>query len=209
MPYAIETFDFTHNGRDFVAKVYVDDHHGAPWEEEDGHGPVTGWERRDKRPGELILAEDGRAKLFYDFAEACRIARRDGWGFMPYKLRIYRDCDFGGPATSLGGRVEAGPYVATDPENFNRAIGAVYAQHRATMTPRQYAASAVMEDFKRMRAYAQGDWCYVGIVVRPAEACECCGPSQSLWGIESDSPDYLREVATELAEEFCDVAAAA
>lgn len=53
---------------------------GTPWEREDGHGPVSDWTRRDKMPGELILNTDHGYKRFYDFAEACRIALRDGWG---------------------------------------------------------------------------------------------------------------------------------
>lgn len=57
-----------------------DECHGAPWEEEDGHGPVTGWKWRDKRPSERVLCTDRSAKRFYDFAEAMTIARRDGWG---------------------------------------------------------------------------------------------------------------------------------
>lgn len=56
-----------------------DDSCGTPWDEEDGHGPVSGWERRDKRPGELILCSDNGCHRFYDFQEAVRIARKD-WG---------------------------------------------------------------------------------------------------------------------------------
>lgn len=59
-----------------------------PWEESDGHGPVYGPERREKRPYELMLTErDGGGRLgfhyFYDFAEAVKIARREGWGYSP------------------------------------------------------------------------------------------------------------------------------
>lgn len=61
-------------------KVERDECHSAPWEECDGHGPVTDWERRDKRAGERILCTDRSAKRFYDFAEAMAIAKRDGWG---------------------------------------------------------------------------------------------------------------------------------
>lgn len=50
----------------------------------DGHGPVTAWTTRSKHPGELVINKDrGRAR-YYDFAEACRIARRDGWDAEPY-----------------------------------------------------------------------------------------------------------------------------
>lgn len=79
-------------GKELTFKVEIehDTDHGAPWEEEDGHGPVTGWECRDhykggKRPGELILNSDGRGNFrFYDFAEACRIALADGWDAAPH-----------------------------------------------------------------------------------------------------------------------------
>lgn len=80
-------------GREFTFKVTVetDMHHGAPWEEEDGHGPVTGWERRDKLPSELVLCEDRGMRLFYDYAEACRIALRDGWGIDPDRLEEWTE----------------------------------------------------------------------------------------------------------------------
>lgn len=67
------------------ARIEHDSDTGAPWEEH-GHGPVTDWTRRDKLPGELLLCNDGRQKRFYDFAEACRIARRDGWNAAPYQV---------------------------------------------------------------------------------------------------------------------------
>ena len=72
------------SGLAFKVEYERDDSMLAPWKEEDGHGPVSDWERRDKKPGELVLCEDGRSKRFYDFAEACRIARRDGWDTKPY-----------------------------------------------------------------------------------------------------------------------------
>lgn len=56
----------------------------TPWEREDGHGPVSGWERREKRPGEMILASNGSSKLFYDFQAAVKQARREGWDTEPY-----------------------------------------------------------------------------------------------------------------------------
>ena len=37
---------------------------GAPWEEHDGHGPVSEWTRRAKRPGEIVLVKDGDAARF-------------------------------------------------------------------------------------------------------------------------------------------------
>jgi hypothetical protein len=57
----------------------------APWKSEDGHGPVSEWTSRDKRAGEKVLFVDGRQKLYYDYAEAIKIAKRDGWDSPPYK----------------------------------------------------------------------------------------------------------------------------
>lgn len=68
------------NGIRFVATIHVDEDYGPPWKENDGHGPVSDWEHRDKRAGELILNEDRGSKRFYDYQEACRIALKDGWG---------------------------------------------------------------------------------------------------------------------------------
>lgn len=74
----------------FAVGIEADVDHGAPWGECDGHGPVTDWQCRDhykggKHPGELILDNQGRGVYrFYDYAEACKIALRDGWDAKPY-----------------------------------------------------------------------------------------------------------------------------
>lgn len=62
-----------------------DDDTGAPWENCDGHGSVSGWTTRDKRAGERVLCSDGSSKRFYDYAEAIKEAKRDGWDAPPYK----------------------------------------------------------------------------------------------------------------------------
>ncbi len=69
-------------------------------------------------------------------------------------------------------------------------------------TPGDIAHAAALADFERLRAWCNDDWHYVGVVVRQADACRCCGPRASLWGIESDAGDYLAEVAQELAAEL-------
>lgn len=68
------------DGFRFLIETERDIGAGAPWEEEDFHGPVSNWTTRDKSPGELVLNTDRRSNRFYDFAEACRIALREGWG---------------------------------------------------------------------------------------------------------------------------------
>lgn len=193
-----ETFEFEHNGVAYVATIERDDCHGAPWEEEDGHGDVSEWTTRDKLPGEMVLNEDGRSKRFYDFAGACKIARRDGWGFLPGALKYEKRADcWHARCEGFNGK----EHISTD---VNRAISAVYKEHRESMTPRAYAAGAAMADYDRLRRWCADQWCYIGVVVRRAGDCKCCGETESLWGIESDAGEYVREVATELAEQLAE-----
>ena len=63
---------------------FYDSDSDAPWDNEDGHGPVSDWEPRSKKPGEMILNSDRGSHRFYDFAEAVKIAKRDGWNTAPY-----------------------------------------------------------------------------------------------------------------------------
>jgi hypothetical protein len=68
----------------FTARIEIehDADMGEPWKEHDGHGPVSDWRALDsKQAGERVLHCDGGRARFYDYAEACKIARRDGWGF--------------------------------------------------------------------------------------------------------------------------------
>lgn len=195
---------FEINGVTFRARTEYDTCHGAPWDEEAGHGPVSGWTSRGKLPGELVLCEDHGKRRFYDFAKACKIARKEAWGYLPGTLktellpcgdwRAYVDpdrfADRGKPA------LEA---IATD---MNAAISAVYAAHRATMTKRQYAAAAAMADYDRLRQWCDNQWFYVGVVVESLDEEGDVIDSASLWGIESDCEDYLEETAHDLAEEL-------
>lgn len=68
------------DGYGLHVKTEVDSDTGAPGTKRDGHGPVSDYVLRFKRPGEMVLYVDGRHKRYYDFAEAVKIARRDGWG---------------------------------------------------------------------------------------------------------------------------------
>lgn len=70
----------TVDGIDFKVSITHDDCFGPPWDENDCHGPVSEWTRRQKAPGEMVLCADRGVKRFYDFQEAVKIARRDGWG---------------------------------------------------------------------------------------------------------------------------------
>lgn len=195
--YAGETIEFTHNGRDYVATIEHDESHGAPWEEHDGHGDVSEWTTRDKLPGEIVLTTERHGKRFYDFAGACKIARRDGWGFMPGGLKTEKLRNGYWRATGAG--------LVSHSRDINAATSDVYKRHRASMTARQYAAGAAMADYECLRKWCNDQWFFCGVVVRRKDACECCGMSERLWGIESSAGDYLEDVARELAEQLEDV----
>lgn len=62
-----------------------DDSNRKPWEECEGHGPVSEWTTRDKAPGELVLCEDRGYKRFYDYQAAVKLAKHDRWNSPPYK----------------------------------------------------------------------------------------------------------------------------
>lgn len=70
----------------FSVSIESDDYQSAPWEQCDGHGPVSEWRTRDwrghypKKPGEIKLCSDRGSARFYDFTEAMKLAKRDGWG---------------------------------------------------------------------------------------------------------------------------------
>lgn len=82
---AYDTKTVEHNGHTITLNWHFDEDTGPPWKEHDGHGPVSDWTRRDKRPGEKVLCSDRGSVRFYDYAEAIKIAKRDGWDAPPYK----------------------------------------------------------------------------------------------------------------------------
>lgn len=199
---------FEHKGMTFALTTEHDPDSGPPWDNEDGHGTVSEWTRRDKRAGELVLDETrmGGEHLFYDFAEACRIARRDGWGFLPGKLETSQTAPGVWRAYVRGygnGKLLNFEGAGND---VNAAIAALYAAHKASYpSPRAYAAAAAMADFERLKAWCDDEWTYVGVVVT---LCDDDGQPMrehhaSLWGIESDATDYIEnEVGPELADEI-------
>jgi hypothetical protein len=63
------------------ARIAHDEDAQAPWDREDGHGPVTDWVRRGKNAGERVLSQDRGSFRYYNFAEAVKIAKRDRWGY--------------------------------------------------------------------------------------------------------------------------------
>ena len=203
--YVGETIEFTHDGIEYIAEICDDNTLREPWSECDGHGEVTEWTALPKSPGQLVLCEDHQYKRYYDFQGACEIARRDGWGYSPAPIKTHQssgnhwyarfgDVTFDKPHGD-GGVTGIGP-------DENSAVRDLYRQHRETMTPREYAARAARADYEYLRKWCNDEWSYVGVVVRRADACPCCGETESLWGVESNAGDYLREVAEELAEQL-------
>jgi len=65
-----------------------------------------------------------------------------------------------------------------------------YCKHQAYTLPRKHA----LEDYKRMTAYNNQEWFMLGIVVKAYHD----EVESSLWGIESDSPEYHEEVIQDL-----------
>lgn len=85
--YVGDTITLQQGAWTFTCTMESDDDSDAPWDREEGHGPVhqrRRWEDGSgnpiKEPGELHLGNG----WFYDYQEACRIARRDGWDAKPY-----------------------------------------------------------------------------------------------------------------------------
>ena len=100
-----ETISVTIDGFTVTAKVEHDPDMGPPWDEHDGHGPVSGWTTRSKRPGERVLMQYQRSYQYYDWEGAIEKAREEGWGVHPgkaegetdrqYRVRaVQRDFDY-------------------------------------------------------------------------------------------------------------------
>ena len=68
----------------FTIEVDYDEFEEPPWSRYDGHGPVSDWTTRDKKPSEVVLWTVGGAKLYYDFSRAMKKAKEDGWDAAPY-----------------------------------------------------------------------------------------------------------------------------
>lgn len=203
--YIGESAEFSVCDQKFRVTVHHDSDHGSPWENEDGHGPVTDRLIRDKLPGEMILSNDGRKRRFYSFQEACKIALRDKWGVPAYRVDIEEGEN---SLKRASGQWFEGRQLLTFKsdwmDNDSAAIADIYKQHAATFpSSRAYAAKAAFADFERLKAWCCNDWEYVGIVVEMLDdEGEPTGESGSLWGIESDSYSHIWDEAHNLAAEL-------
>ena len=66
----------------------------------------------------------------------------------------------------------------------------------AALSKGAQAEKAARMDFEFLRGYCRGDWYYVGVIVK------CEGEHESVWGIESNADEYLKETAHDLATEL-------
>jgi hypothetical protein len=177
------------NGWKAEIRTEPDEDMGAPWKEHDGHGPVSDWRpAASKRAGERVLCEDRGQACFYDFAEAVRIARRDGWGATELNGRC-RVCK---------GRIDPAAHDA----EWNMPTTRWELRHAFTpYSRREIKAYAVERDFERMRAWCNGDWQWIGVIVTVLDAEGEEVDNRSLWGIESATITW-REVAADLVNEI-------
>ena len=81
--YGTETIS-SDKGNKFKIELAYDYIVDKPWEWCAGHGEVSEWTTRDKKPGEVVLCIDGRSRLYYDMQGAVKLARREGWDTEPY-----------------------------------------------------------------------------------------------------------------------------
>lgn len=93
-------------------------------------------------------------------------------------------------------------------DDVNAAWREVYAEMRASYpSARAYAAAAARADYEFLRAWCNDEWSYCGVIVTAYRNRIELGRA-SLWGIESNAGEYLRDVANELLEEALEEARA-
>lgn len=178
---------FTHAGHTFIVSIEDDGDQGYPWANSDGHGPVTDWLTRDKKPGERVLYADRNSKRFYDVAEATRIAKREGWGLGDEGLQaLIQRKEYNWRNAHNKGRLVKLPPLSGPMEK---------------PTPGEITAQAVENDFEYLQSWCNDEWRYVGACVRHVSQDPDDRYSYATWGIESNADDYLTVTAHELASE--------
>lgn len=79
----------TIENRVYTVSIQRDNDGGEPWIEHDGHGIVSDWTTRNKRPCEVIINEYGRSRLYYDLLDTTKKAKAEGWGLSEeYKAKL-------------------------------------------------------------------------------------------------------------------------
>jgi hypothetical protein len=190
-------------GHRFRVNIERDDDNEPPWENSDGHGVVSEWTTRDKRPGERVLCSDRHSKRYYDVHETMKIAKRDGWGLnedakaellkrLCGPKKVWQPT---GESVTDGLRKREGKWVV-----------APVRRDDVPLTAGEITAEAVRRDFEFLRGWCNDSWYYVGVIVThlpdPDDDDEPIDYTHALWGIESNSDDYIEEVAYEHVEEI-------
>lgn len=162
----------TLNGRTYRIDIEPDQDMGAPWEEHDCHGIVSEWTTRDKGAGERVLSIDQRYGL-------------NG------KRRFY---DFS--ATTKKAKAEGWGLNESELTKLANKLN-------RKPTHNEIIAEAVRLDYECLRGWCNGSWYWCGVIVTDITEDEGApiDYTHAVWGIDSDSPDYMRQVAKELAEE--------
>ena len=70
-------------------------------------------------------------------------------------------------------------------------------------TKGERAHNAAMADFKRLSAWCNDEWSWIGVQIELLDRDgDGTGQTASVWGVESDAGDYLEELARELVSEI-------
>ena len=149
---------------------------------------LSDWTARDKHAGEVVLSTDFSLKRYYDIEASMKIARRDGWGLREEdRARLLA----GLRRTTFAVRCEDGRF------RLQEQCGPWKPLTRGEIT-----AEAVRLDLEHLRRWCSDQWQWVGVVVEllDDEGEPVGAVSDSLWGIESEADDYLREVAQDIAD---------
>ncbi|ALL68698.1 hypothetical protein K788_0000279 [Paraburkholderia caribensis MBA4] len=148
---------------------------------------VSDWTTRDKRSGEVVLCTDRRSRRYYDIRETMKIARRDGWGLSDEdKAQLMK-------SLAAPGIVGSGPDQGMYRPGRNPS---------RPLTRGEITAEAVRRDFEFLRGWCRDDWHWLGVVVELLDGNGEVADdvNDSLWGIESEAHDYLKETALDMAD---------
>lgn len=172
---------FTVRGYTFRVTYERDDDMREPWKENDGHGIISDWTRRDKNPGERVLCEDRGSRRYYDVQETMKLAKKDGWG------------------CSHSRYVDSIPNTTDKTKHHEHHV-----YWHGHTTQGAALACAVDEDFENLRAWCadEWEWTCVRVYLKGTREYETLG---GIYGDRDPAPGqthYLTDCAYELAEEI-------
>lgn len=193
---------FEHEGLTFQVEFTYDYDCEPPWERSEGHGVVSDWTRRDKRPGEIVLSSDRNLKRFYDVQETTAIAKRDGWGLSDEnKAALIQRV-----ARKTIKRVAKSEYHVL--ENGLRQDKLTWEtveipgrDPNKPLTKGEIRAESVRRNFEFLRSWCNDQWQYVGVIVtlmvedEDGELVKSDDPehSDSLWGVETYEDHHMEQ----------------